>query len=47
MDELEICANNSDAAAFALDYMEGLDVKKNKEKGYFNPTSPGDGVRMT
>ncbi|KAI9160805.1 hypothetical protein LWI28_011696 [Acer negundo] len=31
----------------ALEYMEGWDRKKTKKKGQFNPTSPGDGVRMT
>ena len=39
----------SDAATvdhLALEYMEGWDKRKTKEKGHFNPTSPGDGVRM-
>ena len=37
----------NDAAAvdhLALEYLEGWDKRKTKEKGHFNPTSPGDGV---
>ncbi|KAL5764001.1 hypothetical protein ACOSP7_016353 [Xanthoceras sorbifolium] len=40
----------NDSAAIddmALEFMEGWDRKKTKEIGHFNPTSPGDGVRMT
>ena len=37
----------TDVAALALDYIEGLDRKKTKEKGQIIPTSPGDRVGMT
>ena len=40
----------NDAAAIdhlALEYMEGWDKRTTKEKGHFNPTNPGDGIRMT